>query len=258
MFEGKVLSVAVLYCEDVNLLQVQLRKWDAFPLNLKRDVVFMIIDDGSTSRAIDVINRQIPDIDLVVYRIEDELEWNIGGARNLAMFVSQTEAVFLTGVDLILEQGLLSHLYVWRSMIRDHTTKTSDLPVFVHFRRERPDGTSKPHPAAMLITKAAYWQVGGCDEDFVGHYGTTDPHFHWKMERTSGIIREVVHLSLPFVPPLHELKIAGGKGRLLDRDTSINKALFEDKKRYATWSNEYLRFKWYEGALIKCHSCARL
>ena len=46
MFEGKVLSVAVLYCEDVNLLQVQLRKWDAFPLNLKRDVVFMIIDDG--------------------------------------------------------------------------------------------------------------------------------------------------------------------------------------------------------------------
>ena len=46
-----------------------------------------------------------------------------------------------------------------------------------------------------------------------------------------GIIREVVHLSLPFVPPLHELKIAGGKGRLLDRDTSINKALFEDKKK---------------------------
>ena len=60
---------------------------------------------GSTSRAIDVINRQIPDIDLVVYRIEDELEWNIGGARNLAMFVSQTEAVFLTDVDLIFGTG---------------------------------------------------------------------------------------------------------------------------------------------------------
>ena len=45
------------------------------------------------------------------------------------------------------------------------------------FNRRNPDGTFKVHWGVMFLSSDAYWAVGGCDEDFVGHYGGTDVHF---------------------------------------------------------------------------------
>ena len=35
----------------------------------------------------------------------------------------------------------------------------------------------QPHPAVCLLRVEDYWNVGGCEEDLVGHYGWTDPSF---------------------------------------------------------------------------------
>ena len=36
---------------------------------------------------------------------------------------------------------------------------------------------NKMHPAICLIKKEDYWNIGGCEEDLIGHYGSTDPCF---------------------------------------------------------------------------------
>ena len=39
---------------------------------------------------------------------------------------------------------------------------------------------NKPHPAICLLRLEDYWNIGGCEEDLVGHYGHTDPSFWYR------------------------------------------------------------------------------
>ena len=53
------------------------------------------------------------------------------------------------------------------------------------FQRRKPSGEMKPHPGTWLMKTGLYWQSGGCDEDFVGSYGQTDPHFDYRAKKTN-------------------------------------------------------------------------
>ena len=56
----------------------------------------------------------------------------------------------------------------------------------------------------MLIRKEAYWLSGGCDEDFVGSYGYTDPHFFQRLKHIEGIKLVTTHIEMDSmsIPPL--------------------------------------------------------
>ena len=73
---------------------------------------------------------------------------------------------------------------------RAHNAKDGTRNIYIHFRRIYSNETGvarRPHPAVMLLSKQAYWMSGGCDEDFVGNYGKTDPHFKWRASRTNNV-----------------------------------------------------------------------
>lgn len=247
----KILTVAMLFYNDDNFLVQNIGVWEKFPKSLLSKIKFLIIDDASprcTAAKVIQENSNLADIDVV--RITEDKKWNIGGARNLAMTLSSTEYVFLTDSDLTFTSDFLEALFFLVEYARTTFFRERVELIFTQFPRNFVDsGESKPHPAVMLLSTHAYWKAGGCDEDFVGSYGYTDPHFHWRTNRTPGL-KSLNPISVfPAISPLVQMEKAlhvhTSKGAYLDRDLTRNAKLFSEKCAGSRpWSNQYLRFKW--------------
>ena len=99
------------------------------------------------------------------------------------------------------------------------------------------------HPAVALIHKNLFWEAGGCDEDFVGHYGQTDPHMWYRLDKHRPKAFTSVNKSWPplkYVPPNENNTI-----ERTHRDVRRNAHLFASKMAgRVPWSNDYLRFRW--------------
>jgi len=231
----------------------------------RRALDVLVIDDGSPpglDAAPFVTPRHAEGLhSLKVVAIAEDLAWNIGGARNLAFHLAATTRVLLLDADTVLSPEMIE-----ATMALPHHTSLGNhsTPVMHKFNRRRPSGELKPHPAAMLIGTAQYWQTGACDEDFVGHYGYTDVHFthrarHMRKagrlvaQRNTHIVLKEVASMAPCDPAVlprngtlqHSCRVAASVlGSELSRDARPNQRLFEHKLRTGCWSNSYLRFSW--------------
>ena len=90
------------------------------------------------------------------------------------------------------------------------------------------------HPAVCLIRTNDYKRIGGCEEDLVGHYGYTDPCF-W--QRSIGKVR-VINLRDIKLQYLDE-----GEADI-ERDTSHNLKIYQERVSKQNWSKKKLRFNW--------------
>src|SRR5690554_4714940 len=77
------------------MLRKQLDTVSQYPKNYK----IIIVDDCSPEPAKDVINNS-DNVDL--YRIETDIPWNRGGARNLGAMLAETEWIIQIDTDHIL------------------------------------------------------------------------------------------------------------------------------------------------------------
>tara|TARA_R110000822_G_scaffold12213_8_gene44406 strand:- start:11861 stop:12289 length:429 start_codon:yes stop_codon:yes gene_type:complete len=107
------------------------------------------------------------------------------------------------------------------------------------FNRRVPSDSSheknnQTHPAVCLLRKSDYWNVGGCEEDLVGHYGQTDPIF-WYRAKGKLEVHEQRELFLDYIPD--------GEADI-NRDTAHNFRLFQEKRLNNSWSATFLRFGW--------------
>jgi len=237
------LIVAMLYTDETNMLRQQLRNWIRFSPKLLQQIRFFIAVDtqgqlGDTAPW-DIIQQELetlgsqgtwPEIRLI--GIHERLNWNVGGKRNLLMHAASLQPaptwVMLTDVDMSFDESLLSQVLI--------ISGTAGNAESLHkFNRQRPNGEMKVHPGTWLMTSELYWRAGGCDEDFVGSYGWTDPHFDWRA-RQCGIPTQV-HEELV----LRELGVFTSDGR--DRDAQRNGALYAMKRMDDSWSNHFLRFR---------------
>lgn len=128
------------------------------------------------------------------------------------------------------------------------------------------------HPAIALLPVDLYWRAGGCDEDFVGHYGNTDAHFWHRLKQHDPRPRMTLNTSWPPLTTLsaaeacrtdasrcadagiegegasshwHQSEILGT--RVLSRDAQHNYLLFRRKMAgQKPWSTSYLRFGFSE------------
>jgi len=242
----KLLTFAVLYYNEDIYLREQISAWLSLPASVSREIYFVVIDDGSKVKGAAAALRQMDTCALAVltYVIDEDTKWNIGGARNLAMLVAPTEYVFLTDVDIHVPGVLISAMLTTLvPRAERHFTATGNETIFSQFSRTyepklRPD---KPHPALMLLSRRAYWKVGGCDEDFVGNYGYTDPHFWFRVSQHPNVENIHCHETYPSLPPLVETILEKNSSH---RNAAINKRLFLDKSSKNVWSTTYVRFKW--------------
>lgn len=244
-----IITYTMLYYKDEKFLEEQKMNWCSWPHSTRQKFQFLIIDDGSPYEE-SAVHKYTHNgcISLLIYSIEKDLNWNIGGARNLAFHVAPTDYVFLTDSDLLVPHNIaLACLDMVQKEVSSATNQVDKRGVdtksiFLNFNRVfNETGRRKPHPATMMLTKDAYWMCGGCDEDFVGSYGLTDPHFKWRAAQTKDI--QLKKVSDKYDDELIMMEL---KDKLsIIRDPERNRNIFK-AKRLGTmpWSNDYIRFPW--------------
>jgi len=227
----KQLTINLSFYNQNEILKKHVMEWKSFPVSVKDSLKFSIIDDHSKVPAEEVLkDMDVSDLDISIYRVEDDLYCNIAGARNLGAKECRTEWMLILDMDTLVSSEAAVEML--------KKAEDSGPGVAYKFNRRVEDtGHEKHHvvhPAVCLIRKEDYWRAGGCDEDFVGNYGFTDPSF-W--HKSQGLIRveECREIYLDYIP----------EGQAdINRDRKKNSKLFKSKKKSGAWSTDYIRFKW--------------
>lgn len=238
-------TMIVPYYRQPRMLAKQLATWAEYSAEAKDFFRFVIVDDCSPEPAHEVLdlfalNHEaapfvMPRISL--YRIDEDVPWNRGMARNLGTTVAETEWVLHVDTDHVLPpesaEKLVKQL---RVVLEVDKTPSNDWFRFERIRVGIADETRRkdnvdaaaqfvkihPHIDSYLCTPKAYWAAGGYNEDFSGVLGGGSP-FLKEMERENGA-PGLVHF------PLHvhtRHSVPDASERTLSRDP----ALFAARKR---------------------------
>ena len=226
----KKITINLSFYNQNEVLKKQVESWKSWSKEVRDQFSFCIVDDCSKKSAIDVLSNDLTDLDLSIYRVTEDLYCNIAGVRNLSAKECKTDWMVILDMDTFVSEDLASSMLILSS---------SDRPgeAFKFNRRvadPRHPKNGQPHPAVCLLRVEDYWNVGGCEEDLVGHYGWTDPSFWF---RSVGKLHVITYtdLYLDYYPE--------GEADI-DRDNSHNYILHEEKKRTGDWSTDFVRFDW--------------
>jgi len=161
------LTIAMPYYEAPQMLCKHLETWQNYPDWIKDQLRIILVDDGSPNFPAKFVLDAVgwPTIPTELYRIDEDIAWNHGGARNLAFTHAVDGWVLLTDLDHVIPlESLASFL-----------TKTLRTERFYIPGRYRQLGVVdweeiEPHRDSFILTKEMYWEVGGYDEDFSGYW----------------------------------------------------------------------------------------
>jgi hypothetical protein len=161
-----LLTIAFPYYNNEPALERQMTLWSSYPEPMRRKIRFIIIDDGSR----DCIKlAPAAPMNLCIARITKDIRWNQPGARNLAMALADTEWMYLSDLDHFLPVESCQRLL-----------DIEKQPDIVYYFRERSESGEETgvHISCFCINKFTFWNLGGYDEDFCGHYGWDDFIFY--------------------------------------------------------------------------------
>ena len=224
------LTIFYNYYNQVDMLKKQVNLWKSYSNTVLNQIKILLIDDCSKVHATDILKElEVSSLPISVYRVNEDKYCNVGGTRNLACKVAETEWVLITDMDIILIQETLQQIL----NLQKNKNKV------YKFNRIRPDKTLKFHPGVCLISKNTYWHIGGCDEDFVGNYGQTDVHFFYRANEKK--------IQTIFYEDIYLIEDNDGITKEIDRSKEMlqpNIELLKNKKLNNQWSSDYIRFSW--------------
>jgi len=209
------------------MLEKHFAAWQDHP---KEIFEYIIIDDCSITPI--TIQQNISNFS--VFRIDPDIPWNVSGARNLGFHVASNEWVLCADIDHVVTSS------VAQKLLTLDLTNSNIAYVFKRIR-ERDGYVGCKAAMNILINKKRYWQIGGYDEDFSGHYWKEDIFFLKCLQYHQIQMVYVEDIFLSWHPEI-------GSTRRLSRDKSHNISLFE-KKSKALLDGQYkngnvLRFNW--------------
>lgn len=230
----KKITINLSFYNQNQVLIKQVESWKSWSKEIRDQFSFCIVDDCSKKSAMDVLHEDggadLTDLDLSIYRVKEDLYCNIAGVRNLSAQECKTDWMVILDMDTFVSEELASSMLKLASPVREGEA--------FKFNRRVADPkhpkNGQPHPAVCLLRVEDYWNVGGCEEDLVGHYGWTDPSFWY---RSIGKLHVITYsdLYLDYCPE--------GEADI-DRDNYHNYKLHEEKKRTGDWSTDFVRFDW--------------
>jgi len=216
-------------------LKFNLDLYSSFDKDLRDEIDFLIVDDGSQREsAIDIAKDYVDKLNLSLYKIDVDIQWNMPEANNIAFKEAKTEWVIRTDIDHFLiksEFKKLKHqelkagnVYFFRRAISDKNQKMISHAAFAHEN-------------TYVLSKEDYWRIGGSNEYLSGNYGD-DFEFRPRLFSMIKYIETEIFL--------YTIKEFGtGEGEVsyvpeLARDLSINSAKAKDPNRpLLTFQNSY-------------------
>lgn len=193
-----LVTVIVPYYNQPEMLRFQLANWLAYDQPTLDKFEFIVVDDGSAIRPLQAIQgdnylrENIRELPLRIFRIDEDIPWNRGEARNIGWKEARTAWIFQMDADHVLEPPAATELVDWFTALdrpspdprdwyrfrrfrvgaADHTRNKDDLP------RDAKYGEIKPHIDSYLCTRARYEAAGGYNLAFSGCLGGGTPFLH--------------------------------------------------------------------------------
>ena len=173
------LTLVYTFYNDFRRLNLQQEVWNNYTDDLKKKINIVLVDDCSK---IPLHTKIEPtDLDITVYRIKEDLKWNIPGAINLGITQAKTDWILNFASDCSIESDELTKLM-------DLKPETSTF--YKMFRRRITNDISaarrrfEPHSEVFVHNKSNFLDMGGFDEDFTGSrsggYAVFDNYFNEK------------------------------------------------------------------------------
>ncbi|WP_045213325.1 FkbM family methyltransferase [Desulfonatronovibrio magnus] len=169
----KKITISLSYYNDAEHIEKHINKWSEYADLVK----FQILDDGSNVPAEDILkNFDLSRLDMRLFRVEEDIPWNIPGIRNLGATVCSTPWMLICDMDQTFERSEIEKM-----------CSLPDKGSGYYYSFARQDNISTR--GTMLVSIEDYWKVGGYDEDMVGNYGYNDPLFRYQLNHSG--IREI-------------------------------------------------------------------
>ena len=197
---------------------------------------FVFVDDCSPVPV--EIDPETP-LNFTLVRVNDDVLWNQGGARNLGVHCAKSNKIIVTDLDIIFPENLLDELlnfYPPKQSIFKFKT-ISNLQIV------------EPHFNVFLLWKDTYMRTKGVDEAFSGRYGYEDVFFYF-LNKALGV-KFYLYKNYNIVHKEHKENEALQHNPLI-RDLAANKLLFDQKMEQIkntenpleARSDLYLNFNW--------------
>jgi glycosyltransferase involved in cell wall biosynthesis len=197
MTEPLITIIVPVYAQP-KMLEKQLQTWASYSPETLRAFRFIVVDDCSPEPVESLVSVWCAQgrLPVSLYRIDKDVAWNRGMARNLGTKRADTPFILHVDTDHILTAGNAANLLTTvRSFV-------GAVPKWFRFARRRigaadetrkkdkadPEATDvriHPHIDSYLTTPAAFWKAGGYNTRFSGVLGGGTP-FLKEMERVNG------------------------------------------------------------------------
>ena len=219
------------YYNQDEMLKKQITNWNSYSNEIREQVKFVLVDDCSMVNSIENFDFSSSEVDLDVYRVLDDIYFNVPGAVNLGADVTETEWFIKQDMDTIIPEETMTKLL---ELIESEPEKT----IYKFYRTNGTEisNSNKITPGQFMIRKNDFWSIGAWDEDFCEDYGMNDPAFFWRASQDDYTVVEGYDLFVTID--------ADGETDI-QRDCSVNSQMLEQKKSgEMDWSDDYLRFNW--------------
>lgn len=161
-----MLTLVYSYYDNKDMLVEHHRLWEAWPQEVKNITEIIITDDCSPRWPAEIHDVGIK---MKLFKIDKDIPWNWLEARNIGCKHATQPWILMTDADhvvphetvLRIRQGIREG---WISSKMFYTLERVDAPNLTPY---------KHHPDSYLMTKKFFWKVGGYDEYYAGHYGTS-------------------------------------------------------------------------------------
>lgn len=166
----KAITWIIPYYRALPMLRRQLEHYATYSEETLRHITWIYIDGCSPllERPDDVIRAAPKRIRerIELLRVVDDIPWNQHGARNLGAHLAKTDWLLMTDMD-----RALTAYDVKRLLEAKLEPKCYYKPVGLALYKDFPRSDNKIPANQFLVTRKAYWSVGGYDEDYCGSYG---------------------------------------------------------------------------------------
>ena len=141
-----------------------LEKYHNYDPVLMSKIHFIIVDDCSEISP----NLENFNLNIDLIRINDNIQWNQAGARNVGVIYAKSDKILLADIDHVFPEHTLNHL----------VGRCNPTSKFYKFYRKREDGSiGKAHPNTFFMSRARFMRFYGYDEEYSGNYGGEDYRF---------------------------------------------------------------------------------
>ena len=148
--------------EKSDVLDDLLSTYSSYSVDVLNKIHFIFVDDGSPV----LVEIDTPFLNYSLFRIEHNIPWNQGGARNLGVMQAKSAKIILTDLDHLFPEQIFNLLLKRRTPQQIY-----------QFSRYSSGRKVRPHAGTFFCSKSVYYKSLGFDEEFCGNYGYDDIYF---------------------------------------------------------------------------------